>query len=1018
MRPLKSIGLAAMLLVLGVSVPVALVSVGLPGFAQTSQSQRVEVDQLAQQGDRQYREGKFPEALATYQRVVTLRQQIKDRPGEGEAFYNVGRTYYQLTRYTDALKAYQQALAIRSDFNDKDGVAVILNSVGRTYYKLNNYAQALKIYQRALELRLEVGDRLGEAITRDDLGNVYRGMGDFAQAVESHQKALELTRQLGAKPADEAKILNNLGLAYEGSSKYQAALEAYQQALERFKALNQVPNITTTLTNISSIYINLGQFAAAEKSLQEALQIAKEIGSQRDEAAILNNVGAIRERLGQYSKALEAYQRAAEIFLALEDLSKQADMFNNIGVVYERLGQYPKSLEFFQKALLIRQSIGDRAGEGSSLNNMGTIYYKSQQYSKALELCQQALKLARDSGDRSGEAVTLNNLGTTRNKLGDFRQAAELYQQTLEIRAEVGDLLGEAITLGNLGSAYHSLKAYPQALGFYQRALGMARSLGDRQTERVILANMGHLFREQAQPDLAIAFYKQSVNVTEAIRKDLRSLSRQDQEAYTQTVAMTYRNLADTLLTKGRVAEAQQVLELLKVQELQDFTEDVENKTEKMGVTIAPIEASILQENGSLIAFGQKVEQCKQTQCSQLPQLTAQLQALNQQYDQTVQSFEKEIQQRLKNDPSSLDPAILPGLKSLVESQPGTVLIYPLVLKDKIWLLMAAQGGIVKRYEVPVNEAQLGEAVLKFRRLVQDRRFRPKGAQAAGKQLYEWLVRPLEKELDANQIKHLVFALDRSTRYLPMGALFDGNQYLIEKYTVSTVLSANLTNLSERLPTGVQNTTILALGASEFTGGFNPLPNVPTELDAIVRKHKSDVQGIYPGLEFLNQAFNLTTLQANLPGRKILHIATHAAFVSGRPEDSYLVLGNGKKMTTDEIKTLTRLGDVHLVVLSACETALGGPDQDGIEISGISSYFLNAGAKAVIASLWSVDDASTSQLMREFYGILAKSTAENPVTKAEALRQAQLSLLHTQTNDADFSHPYFWAPFILIGNGL
>jgi CHAT domain-containing protein/Tfp pilus assembly protein PilF len=1017
MRPWKSVSWAAVLL-LGVSAPVGWVSGGLPGFAQTSQSQRTEVDQLAQQGDRLYREGKFQEALKVYQQVVTQRQQIKDRPGEGEAFYNLGRAYYQLTRYTDALKAYQQALTIRSEFNDKDGVAVILNSVGRTYYKLNNYAQALKIYQRALELRLEVGDRLGEAITRDDLGNVYRGMGDFAQAVESHQKALELTRQAGGKPADEAKILNNLGLAYEGSSKYPAALAAYQQALERFKALNQISNVTTTLTNISSIYINLGKFAEAEKNLQEALQISKEIGSQRDEAAILNNVGAIRERLGQYPKALEAYQQAADIFLALGDLSKQADMFNNIGVVYERLGQYPKALEFFQKSLLIRQSIGDRAGEGSSLNNIGTVYYKSQQYAKGLELYQQALKLAKDSGDRAGEAVTLNNLGTTRNKLGEFRQAAELYQQTLVIRAEVGDRLGEAITLGNLGSAYHSLKAYPQALGFYQRSLGIARSLGDRQTERVILANMGHLFREQSQPDLAIAFYKQSVNVTEAIRKDLRSLSRQDQESYTQTVATTYRNLADALLTKGRVAEAQQVLELLKVQELQDFTEDVASAVEKPGVTIAPVEAAILQENGSLIAFGQKVEQCQRTQCPQLPQLVSQLQALNQQYDQTVQSFEKEIQQRLKNDPSSLDPAILPGLKNMVESQPDTVLIYPLVLKDKIWLLMAARGGVVKRYEVPVEEAELGQAVLKFRRLVQDRRFRPKGAQEAGKQLYEWLVRPLEKELEANQIKHLVFALDRSTRYLPMGALFDGDQYLIERYTISTVLSANLTNLSDRLPPGAQNTPILALGASEFTPEFNPLPNVPKELDAIVRAPQNDAQGIYPGLKFLNQAFNLPALQANLPGRKILHIATHAAFVSGRPEESYLMLGNGKKMSTDEIKTLTRLGDVHLVVLSACETALGGPDQDGIEISGISSYFLNAGAKAVVASLWSVDDASTSLLMQEFYRVLANSTAESPVTKAAALRQAQLNLLRAKTSEVDFSHPYFWAPFILIGNGL
>jgi len=152
-----------------------------------------------------------------------------------------------------------------------------------------------------------------------------------------------------------------------------------------------------------------------------------------------------------------------------------------------------------------------------------------------------------------------------------------------------------------------------------------------------------------------------------------------------------------------------------------------------------------------------------------------------------------------------------------------------------------------------------------------------------------------------------------------------------------------------------------------------------------------------------------------LVGHKILHIATHGKFVSGRPEDSFLVLGSGEKLTIPEIKTLQDLSNIHLVVLSACETALGGADQDGIEISGLSSYFLSNGAKAVMASLWSVDDASTSVLMAEFYRILATSTAQKPMTKAEALRQAQLSLIREGGN---FARPYFWAPFTLIGNSL
>jgi CHAT domain-containing protein len=215
-------------------------------------------------------------------------------------------------------------------------------------------------------------------------------------------------------------------------------------------------------------------------------------------------------------------------------------------------------------------------------------------------------------------------------------------------------------------------------------------------------------------------------------------------------------------------------------------------------------------------------------------------------------------------------------------------------------------------------------------------------------------------------------------------------------------------------------------------------------LDAIVKQHPSSDRGIYPGQTFLNHAFNLPTLQDNLPGHQILHIATHGQFIPGRPDESFLVLGTGEQLKIPDIRTLQDLANIHLVVLSACETALGGPDRDGLEIAGISYYFLNAGAKSVMATLWLVNDTSTSLLMQRFYRNLANGTAQHPITKAQALRQAQLSLLrgeHSIATDTDqrglgvesrpetqpsivgstrsnFTHPYYWAPFVLIGNGL
>jgi tetratricopeptide (TPR) repeat protein len=152
-----------------------------------------------------------------------------------------------------------------------------------------------------------------------------------------------------------------------------------------------------------------------------------------------------------------------------------------------------------------------------------------------------------------------------------FCAALDTLQRALVIQREIGDRVGESTTLNNIGVVYNSLGQYPQALGFYQRALVIRRQVGDRAGEGITLNNIGYLLNLQKQPDLAIVFYKQSVSVTESIRQELRSLPRQQQESYTQTVASTYRDLADLLLQQDRILEAQQVLDLLKVQELQDY---------------------------------------------------------------------------------------------------------------------------------------------------------------------------------------------------------------------------------------------------------------------------------------------------------------------------------------------------------------------------------------------------------------------------------------------------------------
>lgn len=817
------------------------------------------------------------------------------------------------------------------------------------------------------------------------------------QKLAACEKFLAVHRRMGDQ-AGEGATLNNMGLIYRELGNYPQAIILYQQGLAIHQRLKNRAGEAASLNNIGLTYHERGEYAQALTFYQQALTIHREIGNRESEGRTLNNLGELYRQLGQYSQALVLYNQALEVVKATSDRVNIGNTLHNIGLLYESQKNYPEALKFYQQSFTIRQEIGDKVGEGITLNNMGLVY----------------------------------------NQLGNQFQALESLQQALAIFKQLGNRVNIGNTLDSIGTVYKSLGQYSPALDSYRQALVILREVGNREIERVTLSNIGAVLEKQNQPELAIVFYKQSVNVTEIIRDNLKQLPS-ERDSYTQTVADTYRTLADLLLSQGRIIEAQQVLELLKVQEIRDYTRNGKAGGENAGIPFNQIEAKIINTYGSLIAFGQRVDECKRTECSQLNQLNEQLQSVTEQYNQIVQSLKKEISDRTIQDPAFFDPTKSAKAAEIVEYQPNTVLIYPFVLEDKIWLLWASKGGIIKSVEVPVSRRKLGETVLKFRQSVQDLTVEIDEIQATGKQLYDWLIKPLEPELKANNIQNLVFSLDRMTRYIPMSALYDGKQYLIENYAVSTVLSADLTDVRDRLPPNTQNTPVLALGVSNAVAGFTPLPNVPAELDAVVRQNPNDSQGIYPGLKFLNHAFDLGTLRNNLQGRKILHIATHADFVRGRPEDSYLLLGTGEKLTIPQIETLKDLSNVHLVVLSACETALGGPDQDGVEIAGISYYFLNRGAKAVIASLWLVNDYSTSLLMQNFYRNLANDTGKTPLTKTEALRQAQLNMLHGNTSTIEnvaqsprlgsqlpatpsigmkFSHPYYWAPFILIGNGL
>jgi CHAT domain-containing protein len=322
-----------------------------------------------------------------------------------------------------------------------------------------------------------------------------------------------------------------------------------------------------------------------------------------------------------------------------------------------------------------------------------------------------------------------------------------------------------------------------------------------------------------------------------------------------------------------------------------------------------------------------------------------------------------------------------------------------------------------------VERSQLLQVINDFRsKLVTSVRRRSNNYLQPSQQLYQWLIAPIESELQAASINTLLFSMDTGLRSLPIAALHDGQKFLVEKYSLGMVPTVGLMNPNYQ---SLEKAQVLAMGASTFQEQ-NPLPAVPMEVSTITK--------MWEGASFLNEDFtqqNLVQRRQNNP-YQMIHLATHAEFNPGTAEDSYIQLWDSKL----RLSQMQELGwdnpAVDLLVLSACRTAVGNPEAE----MGFAGLAVASGVKSALASLWSVSDEGTLTLMTEFYNHL-----QNAKVKSQALRQAQLAMLRGEVKieagqlrgsgmrgsvalppemanltNTNLSHPYYWSGFTMIGS--
>ncbi len=335
--------------------------------------------------------------------------------------------------------------------------------------------------------------------------------------------------------------------------------------------------------------------------------------------------------------------------------------------------------------------------------------------------------------------------------------------------------------------------------------------------------------------------------------------------------------------------------------------------------------------------------------------------------------------------------------QSIESVAPGTAILYPISLPDRLELLISF-GREQRQFTIPVSEANLRGEVQRFRELLEKRTTNEYLVPA--RQLYDQLIRPIDAVLAAHQVNTLVIVPDTVLRVVPFAALHDGTNFLISRYATAIAPSMHLI---DPRPLAASDRVALVLGVSQSVQGFVALPNVPKEVAA--------VHGIEGGKTLLDSAFSTARFTAELKATSynVVHIASHGQF-SSDPKQTFVLAFDGR-LTMDRLESVIKYGErrqsaLELLVLSACETA-SGDDRAALGLAGVA---LKAGARSALASLWYISDQASGELVVDFYRGLQLGN----LSKAQALQAAQRRFATGER----YSHPAYWAPFLLIGNWL
>ena len=965
-----------------------------------------------------YQGGNYPKALDFYTKALNIREKVlgKDHPTTANSYNNIGFVYSDMGDYPKALEFYTKALNIQEKVLGKDhpDVANSYNNIGSVYSDMGDYPKALDFYTKALNIREKVlgKDHPTTAISYNNIGSVYSNMSNYPKALEFFTKALNIKEKvLGKEHPSTALSYNNIGSVYSDMGDYPKALEFYTKALNiREKVLGKDhPDTATSYYVIGGIYKNIGNYPKALEFHTKALNIREKVlgKDHPDTANSYNDIGLVYSNMGNYSKALEFYTKALNIYEKVlgKNHPYTATSYNSIGLVYGGMGDYAKALEFHTKALDIQEKVlgKDHPKTAISYNNIGSVYSNMSNYPKALEFYTKALNIQEKvlGKEHPDTANSYNNIGSVYSDMGDYPKALEFYLKALDIQEKVlgKDHPKTAISYNNIGSVYNKMGDYLKAYSYSKKAyyvLKLNRDknfeiLSNEQKKRFLEANRWYL------PHLLTNGYSYQQTA-------------KDKEALSQEIYEIFIN------DKGILLDDENTIAMLKnISKDKDLTSKIDSLTslkrayaKLVGTMPKPEEAKSYQDK--LKALGEDIEKAEIEIAKMSPK------------------FKQEL---------GIKDLKLSDLTSLLK--PNELFVDIGYYGKNYYIFSVDKSGEVKFEKLNDKDSDTVNTTIKEFRADIDKIINATDANSskALKELYNIVItNGIGDRID--KFNSLIISTDGALRLLPFETLMDGNRYLIESKQIRYTPSAKefIRTHKFNIKDEGKDITMFSDPNYESKSGKSmemvaDTPNVNKAVQTRSIKNMGTfkrLRGFKKEEEVLQSSFNGVKLfsreNANeenilaVKSPKILHITTHGYFISDENITNPMLKSGvalsganiGIKQQTGEglVNALKLSGlsldGTDLVVLSACETGLVDV-KDTSSVASLPKTFIQAGSKNVLMSLWSVDDNSTVELMKEFY----TDTQGNEKKFNEVLRNAKIKMIK------EGKHPFYWAAFIMSG---